>query len=199
MTDDILDAVFLSYNKILYRLKIQNITTKGGKEITHKDLRCAIDRMDQKHPTCRWKFKRYKNRFHYVLIEGYYWLVNVYFQKEKSLTDADVAFFEKRIKQYKEVLNIKSKTNLFDDINVDDLEEFFERKIRTIKKAMTKIDKNFSEKYITKKDEKTVVKKEGIELLCKNCFKQKYLELLEDYKMELTQKYIDAGYIYDYF
>ena len=60
-----------------------------------------------------------------------------------------------------------------------------------------KNDKVYAERYRWHK--KTVVKKEGIELLCKNCFKQKYLELLEDYKMELTQKYIDAGYIYDYF
>lgn len=39
----------------------------------------------------------------------------------------------------------------------------------------------------------------GIELLCKEYFKQKYLEILEDYKMELTEKYIAAGYPYDNF
>ena len=44
-----------------------------------------------------------------------------------------------------------------------------------------------------------VVTKEGLEYLCKNYFKQKYLELLEEYKMELTEKYIEAGYIYDEF
>lgn len=32
-----------------------------------------------------------------------------------------------------------------------------------------------------------------------NVFKQKYLELLEKYKMELTEKYIKAGYPYDHF
>ena len=32
-----------------------------------------------------------------------------------------------------------------------------------------------------------------------NVFKQKYLELLEKKKMELTEKYIKAGYIYDHF
>lgn len=37
-----LDNIFLSYNKILSRLKANNITTKGNKEITHKDLRLAI-------------------------------------------------------------------------------------------------------------------------------------------------------------
>ena len=29
--------------------------------------------------------------------------------------------------------------------------------------------------------------------------KQKYLELLEEYKMELTEKYIENGYLYDNF
>ena len=46
---------------------------------------------------------------------------------------------------------------------------------------------------------KAKISKEGIEWLCKNCFKQKYLELLEEYKMELTEKYIEAGYPYDVF
>lgn len=43
------------------------------------------------------------------------------------------------------------------------------------------------------------ISKQGIEWLCKNYFKQKYLELLEKYKMELTEKYIEAGYPYDIF
>ncbi len=46
-------------------------------------------------------------------------------------------------------------------------------------------------------NDKSYVLKEGIEWLCKNCFKQKYLELSEEYKMELTEKYIKAGYSYD--
>lgn len=47
--------------------------------------------------------------------------------------------------------------------------------------------------------DKVVVSKNGIEWICKNVFKQKYLELLEKKKMELTEKYIKAGYIYDHF
>lgn len=38
-----------------------------------------------------------------------------------------------------------------------------------------------------------------VEWICKNVFKQKYLEILEEYKMELTELYIEAGYLYDYF
>ena len=92
MTDDILDTVFLSYKKILYRLNLQDIKTKTGKKITYKDLVYAINVMDKKHICCRWKFKRYRSRREYVLIEGYYWLVNVYFNNKKSLINADIDF-----------------------------------------------------------------------------------------------------------
>ncbi len=46
---------------------------------------------------------------------------------------------------------------------------------------------------------KVVISSKGVEWICKNVFKQKYLELLEKYKMELTEKYIKAGYPYDHF
>ena len=48
-------------------------------------------------------------------------------------------------------------------------------------------------------DNKVVVPKEGVKWIWKNVFKQKYLELLEKYKMELTELYIEAGYPYDNF
>ena len=44
-----------------------------------------------------------------------------------------------------------------------------------------------------------MISSNGIEWLCKNVFNQKYLELLEKYKMELTELYIEKGYIYDEF
>ena len=40
-----LDNIFLSYNKILKRLNSRGYKTKNGKEITHKDLRKAIEVM----------------------------------------------------------------------------------------------------------------------------------------------------------
>ena len=43
-----LDKIFLSYNKILAKLKLQGITTKNNKEITHKGLKQAIDIMIKK-------------------------------------------------------------------------------------------------------------------------------------------------------
>ena len=49
-SEQALDSIFLSYNKILKRFQLLGVTTKYGKEITHKDLRKAIEVMLKKHP-----------------------------------------------------------------------------------------------------------------------------------------------------
>ena len=98
-SDELIDNIFLSYEKILKRLKLQNIKTKSGNEITHMDLRYAITVMEKKHSNCRWKSIRIKSKRHYILYEGYLWLLFVYFQNEKSQIDADIYFFETRISE----------------------------------------------------------------------------------------------------
>lgn len=191
-----LDEFFLSYDKILYKLNLNNIKTKNNREITHKDLRKAIIVMQRKHKNCRWKIEKIINRNTYILIEGYYWLVYVYFNNEKKLVDADIEFFEKRINQYEKLLNLKSKKLFKKDIKTTELVNYFNKKYETIEKAIWKMIKVHSD-YRYVKNDSWLITKEGIEWLCKNCFKNKYLELLENYKMELTDKYIEAGYIYD--
>ena len=194
------DSIFLSYNKILKTFKLIGVTTKNGKEITHVDLRKSIDIMLRKHPTCRWRSEKVRSRKYFVLIEGYAWLNQVYFQKEKSLTDADVDFFEDRIGQYEKLLNVEHNENWWnEDMNINQLCEYFNRKDITVRKAIKKMcDSGFSEcKFLV--NNKVVISKEGVEWLCKNVFKQKYLELLEKYKMELTELYTEAGYPYDNF
>lgn len=193
-----LDEVFLSYDKILYRLNTQKIKTKTGNDITHKDLRYAIQVMQRKHKNCRWKSEKIRSRNFYILIEGYYWLINVYFNSNMKLIDADIYFFEELIKQYEEILKLESK-NLFDkDMKMQELVIYFNKKYETIEKAiwkMIKVHNNY--RYVVNNE--FVITKEGIEWLCENCFKQRYLEILESYKMDLTEKFIKAGYIYDNF
>lgn len=193
-----LDEVFLSYDKILYRLNMQKIKTKTGKEITHKDLRYAIQVMQRKHKNCRWKSEKIISRNIFILIEGYYWLINVYFNNKKKLIDADIDFFEERIKQYEELLKLESKNLFNEDIKIQELVNYFNKKNETIEKAIWKMIK-VNSNYRIIENENWIITREGVEWLCKNCFKQKYLELLESYKMNLTEKYIKAGYIYDNF
>ena len=199
MSANNLDDFFLSYNKILLRLKLLNMKTKNGNEITHKDLRYAIKIMEKKHPSCRWKSEKIKSKRYYILIEGFYWLIYVYFQHEKNPIDADIDFFLLRIKQYQEELKVQDKKLFTKDMSIDELVTFFQRKYRTIEKAIIKMLKSTDKNYRYEKDGRFIISKEGIEWLCKNCFKQKYLEILEQYKMELTELYIEKGYIYDNF
>lgn len=193
-TEKEIEKIFMSYNRVLKKLKLLDIKTKAGNEITHKYLRQAINIMNKKHSSCRWKCQKSKGNKHYLLTEGFYWLVYVYFQREKSQLDADIDFFLKRIKMYEDFLEISSKNFWKNDMYVYELEKYFNRNPETIRKAirkMLKVNKNY--------EDNNQISKEGIEWLCKNCFKHKYLELLEEYKMELTEKYIQAGYPYDIF
>ena len=199
-SEQVLDSIFLSYNKILKRFQLLGVTTKYGKEITHKDLRKAIEVMLKKHPTCRWRSEKVKSRKYFILAEGYAWLTQVYFQKEKSLTDADVDFFEDRIRQYEELLKIEHNENWWnEDMDIKQLEKYFNRAGSSIRKAIKKMcDKGFSNyKYL--ENNRVIISRKGVEWICKNVFKQKYLELLEKYKMELTELYIKADYPYDHF
>ena len=199
-SEQALDSVFLSYDKILKKLHLHGLTTKQGKEITELDLRKAIDVMLEKHPTCRWRSEKIRSRKYFILIEGYHWLSNVYFQKEKSLIDADINFFEDRIKQYEELLKVENNQNWWnEDMDIEQLCKYFNRKEITIRKAIKKMcDTGFRE-YKFLFYNKVVIFCKGVEWLCKNVFKKKYLELLEKYKMELTELYIERGYIYDEF
>ena len=197
-SEQALDSVFLSYDKILKKLHLLGLTTKQGKEITELNLRKAIDVMLEKHPTCRWRSEKIKSRKYFILTEGYYWLLNVYFQKEKSLIDADIDFFEDRIKQYEELLKVENNQNWWNkNMDIKQLCKYFDRKEITIRKSIKKMCDSGFEQYKFLINNKVVISSKGIEWLSKNVFKQKYLELLEKYKMELTELYIEKGYIYD--
>ena len=199
-SEQALESIFVSYNKILKRFKLLGVTTKCGKEITHEDLRKAVGVMLKKHPTCRWRSEKLKSKKYFILDEGYVWLLQVYFNKEKSLIDADVEFFEDRIKQYEELLGLEHDENWWDDdMDIKQLCKYFNRKEINIRKAINKMCDSGLSEYKSYTDEKVVISCKGVEWICKNVFKQKYLELLEKYKMELTELYIKAGYPYDHF
>ena len=127
-SEQALDNIFLSYDKILKRLQLLGITTKHGKEVKHVDLRKAVDVMLEKHPTCRWRSEKVKSRKYLILIEGYEWIKRVYFEKEKSLIYADVNFFETRIKLYEDFLKVEYNKNWWnEDMDIKKLEKYFNR------------------------------------------------------------------------
>lgn len=68
-----------------------------------------------------------------------------------------------------------------------------------IRKAIKKMCDSGGGEYKFLVNNKVVISSKEVEWICKNVFKHKYLELLEKYKMELTELYIEAGYPYDNF
>ena len=199
-SEQALESIFVSYNKILKRFKLLGVTTKCGKEVTHEDLRKAVDVMLKKHPTCRWRSEKIRSRKYFILVEGYYWIKFVYFEKEKSLIDTDVEFFETRIKLYEDFLKVEHNENWWnEDMDIKQLEKYFNRAESSIRKAIKKMCDNGFSNYKYLDNNKVIISRKGVGWICKNVFKQKYLELLEKYKMELTELYIKAGYPYDHF
>lgn len=196
-SENFMDNIYLSYDKILNKLKALNIRTRTGNMVNENDLRTAIRIMLKKHPSCRWQNQKVKGKKKYILYEGFLWIMYVYFQNEKKQIDADISFFENRITEYEKTLNLEAKKIFLEDISVDKLPKYFNRSEITIKKAIVKMKKVFNNDFKYLKDDCCIISKEGVEWLSKNSFKHKYLELLENYKMELTEKYIQAGYIYD--
>lgn len=82
-SEQALDSVFLSYDKILKKLHLLGLTTKQGKEIAELDLRKAIDVMLEKHQTCRWRSEKIKNRKYFnrrILL-----VIKCVFSKRKSI------------------------------------------------------------------------------------------------------------------
>jgi len=192
------DSIVLSYKKILIKFEQLDIKTKNNKSVTDNDLRRAISIMIKKHPTCRWKSSKLKNNKNYILAEGYLWLINVYFQKEKTLMEADIEFFLKRIKEYKQILNISEDKKWWNhNMTINELEKYFMRDKSTIRKAIKKMCDIGNGKYKYYREGQVIVSSLGIEWLTRNIFKHKYLELLEEYKMDLTERFIKAGYFYD--
>lgn len=84
-------------------------------------------------------------------------------------------------------------------MDIKQLCEYFDRKDITVKKAIKRMRDSGVSEYKIFVDGKVIISCKGVEWICKNVFKQKYLKLLEKYKMELTELYIKAGYPYDNF
>ena len=205
-SEDFRKLVFLNYKEILEEFEKNNLKTKGGKVITHHDLRDAIDVMIHKHPSCRWQSERIRKRYYYIQYEGFIWLRDVYFTSyDLKLIDKDVKWFESRIKWYQKQFE---KNNIeypefeykIQKMNKQELAKYFDKAIITIEKAIRDYEKKHQMKSRIYKDGKLEIDEECIKWLLKNIFKNKYLEMLEKYKMELTEIFkANGGYYDNYF
>ena len=184
-----------SVKSIHYYLVKHNYTTAYGYDITHKDVLKGVQVMRAKHSKCEWIL--YLDKYPKILADGFLWLQNVYFSKGKSLIDADIAFFEQLVENYKSVCdaeNVNYIIPLFinDDMTYDDIAAFVNRKRSTVKKAFYKLptdQKNNSYYYKNKK----YIASDVCDNLCKKYFKQSYLHYLENLYVSLKNNLLEEG------
>lgn len=205
-SEDVRKLMFMNYKEIISDFNNRGLTTKGGKPITHTDLRKAIQVMQQKHSLCRWRSERIKQRYYYIQYEGVLWLRNVYFNSyDMKFIDKDIKWFKNRIIWYQ---NQFDKNNIdypefsfnVDTMNKIQLSRYFDKSISTIENALRMYEKNTSLKDRCYKDGKLQVQSSAVIWLIENQFKYKYIEILESYKMELTEIFkANGGYYDNYF
>ena len=202
-SEEIRKFIFMNYKEVLQYFKENNIRTKADKEITHMELRAAIQVMLQKHPSCRWRSEKIKKRYYYLQYEAVIWLRDVYFNNyETDFLDKDIQWFKDRICWYQNSLsNAQIEFPKF-DLKIEpmtklELAKFFDKDISVIRKALLKMEKDNSTRDRNYLNGKRYLSVSEIEWLLKNKFKKKYLELLEAYKMQLTEIAKANGSFYD--
>lgn len=205
-SEEIRKLIFMNYKEILEDFRKNNIKTKAGKEITHKDLRTAILIMLEQHPSCRWQSKKIKKRYYYLQYEAVIWLREVYFNNYKiKFIDKDIKWFEERIKWYIDTLeknNIKYPQIDYHlkPMTKRELTKYFDRGLSSIQQAIIEMEQITNCKNRNYKNGTLQINEVQIEWLLKNKFKTKYLQLLEEYKMVLTEIFkANGGYYDNYF
>lgn len=196
----------MNYKEILEDFRENNIKTKAGKEVTHKDLRTAILIMLDQHPSCRWQSEKIKKRYYYLQYEAVIWLREVYFNNyEIKFIDKDIKWFEERIKWYIDTLeknNIKYPQIDYHlkPMTKRELTKYFDRGLSSIQQAIIEMEQITNCKNRNYKNGTLQINEVQIEWLLKNKFKTKYLQLLEEYKMVLTEIFkANGGYYDNYF
>ena len=179
--------------------------TKKGAKISHTDLRYAIQVMNEKHSSCRWQSEKIKKRYYYIQYEGVIWLREVYFSGyESKLIDKDVVWFRNRIQWYQQQFD---KNNIeypkfelkINDMTKKELSIYLNKSVITIENGLRDYEKATGENIRKYEDGELKISESAIEWLIKNKYKNKYLQLLEDYKMQLTEIYKKNGGYYDNF
>lgn len=204
-SEDIRKLIFMNYKEILEDFQKRKMKTKKGAEISHTDLRYAIQVMNEKHSSCRWQSEKIKKRYYYIQYEGVIWLREVYFSDyESKLIDKDVVWFRNRIQWYQQQFDENNIEYPKFELNINDMTKkelsiYMNKSVSTIENGLRDYEKATGENIRKYEDGELKISESAIEWLIKNKYKNKYLQLLEDYKMQLTEIYKKNGGYYDNF
>lgn len=172
---------YYSVDTVYQWLTANNIRTVTGLRLINKDVLNGISAMQKKHSLCEW-IKYDKNR-PTINMEGFYWLVEVYFNNKKSYPQKDIDFFEKQILDYQNIcddykLVFSVPEYIEKEMTVEELAEFTSRSIVTVRKKLKHLPPQKNTSFM--KDGKTVYTKSTCDYFCYNFFKHTYLKYVEE-------------------
>lgn len=146
-----------------------------------------LNDMRKKHKEQKWYSKGN------IKDEGILWLIEVSYNYDSHRKiDAELEFFKKRIYYYQDILNQEHHLLDYKDMNILELESYFNRSNSSIKKTIQKLMlEHSSYKYYD--DGKTYIKSEGVKFIEENYYKREYLKRLENLHLDLKKQLGNEG------
>ena len=128
----------------------------------------------------------------WMYMEGVKWIEEVYLNYDVPYKTAEIIFVEKNIERLEQELKIKREPIPYRSMNIKELSLYFKKSTRSIFSSIKKLKLVDSNAVSTTK-KKTVVSAEGVKWIEQNCYKEKYIEDLYEYKRFLQE--IKRGWV----
>lgn len=154
--------------------------------LSDKKLMKILETINRRHRRDHWVIKK-KNGTGaletYIYLEGVDWIDKVYYRTTGNYLDAEIKFVEEHITRLKKEIGAEPRVTR-KEMNIKELCIYFERKQRSIRRAISLMENEKKEyKYIS--NGMTYVNPEGVEWLAVNVYKARYLQELQYIKREL--------------
>lgn len=152
----------------------------------------ALENAKRRHSYERWVLEKTAQNGQFIIninVECALWLEEVYYNKSRYYLDLEIEFFEKRVKNLEEQLNIQHKEKQYNDMAVPDIMKYFWKTRNSVDVAIHKMVKVLGEDVRYRKDNKVMIRDYGIKWLDQKYYRLSYLNYLEAYKLKLDELY----------
>lgn len=122
----------------------------------------------------------------WMYMEGVKWIEEVYLNYDVPYKTAEIEFVKGNIKRLEQELKIKREPISYRAMNIKELAFYFGKSKRSIFSAIKKL-RFFIPGAVSATTKKTVVSADGVKWIEQNCYKEKYIEDLYEYKRLLQE------------
>lgn len=122
----------------------------------------------------------------WMYLEGVKWVEEVYLNFDVPYKTAEIEFVKRNIKRLEQELKIKREPISYRAMNIKELAFYFGKSKRSIFSAIKKLS-FFIPGAVSATTKKTVVSADGVKWIEQNCYKEKYIEDLYEYKRLLQE------------